>query len=169
VHHGQRGQKRRHVNEESESSDDEEDLWLHFKGLGFSQIEKNIELVKSINKKDELLENQEDLLVKEHEKYFKLEKALAYETEKCIILTDDLKVCNDSISYFKFENVDLNAKIKEINIAHASTSFVEHVVICTRCKDVDIDALIENFALIQIQNEHIAKLDAKFAEHELEK
>jgi hypothetical protein len=34
--------------------------------------------------------------------------------------------------------------------------------------DVDIDALIENVALIKSQNEHIAKLDAKVAEHELE-
>jgi hypothetical protein len=75
-------------------------------------------------------------------------------------LTDELKVCNDSISYLKIENVDLNAKIKELNIAHVSTSFIEHVVLCTRCKDVDVDTSIENVVFIKNQYEHIDKLDA---------
>jgi hypothetical protein len=55
-----------------------------------------------------------------------------------------------------------------MDVAHASTSTLEHVSICTRCKDVDVDALIENVALIKRQNEHIAKLDAKIVEQELE-
>jgi hypothetical protein len=61
----------------------------------------------------------------------------------------------------KTKNVDLRNKIEKLNIAHASTSLLDHVSICTRCKYVDVDALIENVALINSQNEHIAKLDAE--------
>jgi hypothetical protein len=81
-------------------------------------------------------------------------------------LSIELKVCNDSISCLKIENVDLNAKVKELNDVHASTFTLERVSICTRCKYVD--ALVENLAIIKSQNEHIAKLDTKIAEHELE-
>jgi hypothetical protein len=49
-----------------------------------------------------------------------------------------------------------------------STSTVEHVSIYTRCRDVDIDAIHDHMALIKQQNDHIAKLDAKIAEHDLE-
>jgi hypothetical protein len=55
-----------------------------------------------------------------------------------------------------------------LNVAHASTSTVEHVSIFTRYKNVDVDALIDNFVLIKSINEHIATLDAKIVEHELE-
>jgi hypothetical protein len=36
------------------------------------------------------------------------------------------------------------------------------------CRDVDIDAIHDHMALIKQQNDHIAKLDAKIAEHELD-
>jgi hypothetical protein len=62
-----------------------------FKGLSVSQIEKINDLIKSINEKDELWESQEDLLVSEHEKYVKLEKTLAHETETNKVLTNKLK------------------------------------------------------------------------------
>jgi hypothetical protein len=58
--------------DEGDSIDNEEDLSLLFKSLSFKEIEKINELVKSINEKDEVLECQEDLLVKENEKYLKL-------------------------------------------------------------------------------------------------
>jgi chromosome segregation ATPase len=135
---------------------------LLFKGLSFSKIEKINELVKSINEKDELLESHEDLLVRKHDNFVKLEKALSHEVEKNKILTSELKVCNDSISLLKTDNVDLNNKIEKLNVAHASTSSLEHVSIYTRCKDVDVNVLIKS------QNEHIAKLYAKIVEHELE-
>jgi hypothetical protein len=125
---------------------------LLFKGFSFKQIEKNNELVKFINEKDEFLERQEVLLVRENEKFVKLKEALVHETEKYKNLTNELKLCNDSISCLKIEDIDLNAKIKELNASHASTSSVEHVSICTRCKDVDVDALLENVDLIKSQN-----------------
>jgi hypothetical protein len=50
----------------------------------------------------------------------------------------------------------------------SSTSTVENVTICTRCKDVNIEAMDDHLAMIKQQNDHITKLTAKFAEHELE-
>jgi hypothetical protein len=40
-------------------------------------------LIKTINEKDEILECQEDLLVKENKKFVKLKDAFALEVEKC--------------------------------------------------------------------------------------
>jgi hypothetical protein len=81
-------------------------------------------------------------------------------------LTHELNTCNDSISCLKIKNVDLCVKIKKLN-CHGSTSSLGHVPICTRCQDVDSDAFVENVAVIKCQNEHIAKLEAKLADHEL--
>jgi hypothetical protein len=153
--------------DEGDSSDDEEKLTLLFQGLSKKQIDKINELVTSINEKNDVLECQEELLTKEHDKYVKLEKALAHK-EKYKNLTNELKTCNDSISCLKSENINLIAKIEELNACPASTSTVEHVTICTRCRDVDIDAISDHLALIKNRNDHIAKLDAKIAEHELE-
>jgi hypothetical protein len=49
-----------------------------------------------------------------------------------------------------------------------STSTFEHVTICTRCRDVNIDAMNDHLAMIKKQNDDIVKLNAKLAEHELE-
>jgi hypothetical protein len=55
-----------------------------------------------------------------------------------------------------------------LNACNISTSTVEHVTICTRCRDVNIDAMDDHLAMIKEQNDHVAKLNAKIAEHELE-
>jgi hypothetical protein len=55
-----------------------------------------------------------------------------------------------------------------LNASNISTSTIEHVTICTRCRDVNIDAMNDHLAMIKEQNDHIAKLNAKIAEHELE-
>jgi hypothetical protein len=57
---------------------------------------------------------------------------------------------------------------EELNACKPSTSTVEHVTICTRCRDVNIDAMNDHLAIIKEQNNRIAKLNAKIAEHELE-
>jgi hypothetical protein len=77
-------------------------------------------------------------------------------------------MCNDSISCLRIENDNLTAKIEELNIYKPSTSTVEHVTICTRCKDINIEAIDDHLTMIKEQNDHIAKLNAKIAEHELE-
>jgi serine phosphatase RsbU (regulator of sigma subunit) len=125
-------------------------------------------LIETINEKDDLLECQEDLLVKENKKFVKLKNAYALEVEKCENLSKELDICNDSISCLRTKNASLNAKIEELNACNISTSIVEHVIICTRCRDVNIDAMNDHIAMIKEQNDHIAKLNAKIAEHDLE-
>jgi chromosome segregation ATPase len=94
--------------------------------------------------------------------------SLRIENEKLIAKAKDLDVCNSSISDLRSENDILHAKIVELKTCKPSTSTVEHVSICTRCRDVNIDAIHDHMALIKQQNDHIAKLDAKIAEHELD-
>jgi hypothetical protein len=60
-----------------------------------------------------------------------------------------LNVCNNSISCLRDENVRLNAKIEELNTCKLSTSTVEHISICTRCKDVNIEAIDDELAMIK--------------------
>jgi hypothetical protein len=62
----------------------------------------------------------------------------------------------------------LHAKIDELNVYKPSTSSINHVSICTRYRDINVDAIHDHIAMIKQQNDHIAKLDAKIAEHELE-
>jgi hypothetical protein len=97
-----------------------------------------------------------------------LKNACALEVEKCENLSKEVNICNDSISCLRTENASLIAKIKELNVCNVSTSTVEHVNICTRCRYVNIDAMNDHIAMIKKQNDHIAKLNAKIAEHELE-
>jgi hypothetical protein len=125
-------------------------------------------LIESINEKDDLLECQEDLLVKKNKKFVKLKNAYALEVEKCENLSKELNMCNDSISCLRIENENLNAKIEELNACNIFTSIVDHVTICTRCRDVNVDAMNDQITMIKEQNDHIAKLNAKIAEHELE-
>jgi hypothetical protein len=80
----------------------------------------------------------------------------------------DLNVCNDSISCLRNENAILHVKIDELSVCKPSTSTVDHVTICTRCRDVNIDAITDHLALIKQQNDHIAQLIAKINEHEIE-
>jgi chromosome segregation ATPase len=167
------------------------------------QKEKLNELIGAIHEKDELLDNQEEFLIKENKRHVKVKNAYAQEVEKCENLTKelsichdsitnlrnenaslnakidklnesifslrtenasliskvkDLNVCNDSISCLRNENVILHAKIDELKLCKPSTSTVDHVTICTRCRNVNVDAIIDHLALIKQQNDHIAQL-----------
>jgi hypothetical protein len=108
-----------------------------------------------------ILECQEYLLVKENKKIVKLKNAFALEVEKCKVVTEELKTSNDLISCLKTEKASLIAKIEELNACHVLTSTIEHVTICTRCRDVDVNAMNDHLAMIKEQNDHIAKLNAK--------
>jgi hypothetical protein len=72
-----------------------------------------------------------------------------------------LNICNDSISSLRIENDNLNAKIEELSTYKASTSIVENVTICTRCKDINVEAIDDHLAMIKQKNDHIATLNAK--------
>jgi hypothetical protein len=94
--------------------------------------------------------------------------SLKIENEKLIAKAKDLNVCNTSISNLRDENAILQAKIVELNTCKPSTSTIEHVTICTRCRDINVDAIHDHLALIKQQNDHIAQLSAKINEHDLE-
>jgi hypothetical protein len=94
--------------------------------------------------------------------------SLRNENEKLIAKAKDVDVCNVTISNLRSENDILHAKVVELKSCKPSTSTVEHTTICTRCRDINIDAIHDHMALIKQQNDHIAKLDAKIAEHDLE-
>jgi hypothetical protein len=218
------------------SSDEEDNLRILFANLNMQQKEKLNELISAIHEKDDLLDSQEDFLIKENKKHAKVKNAYALEVEKCEKLSNELSTCHDVVTNLRNENanliakvdsnvcdvsipnlrnnnVNLLAKIEELNISLASlrienekllakakeldvcnasisdlrdnndilrakivelnsckpsTSAIEHVTICTRCRDINIDAIHDHMALIKQQNDHIAKLDAKIAEHDLE-
>jgi DNA repair exonuclease SbcCD ATPase subunit len=194
-------------------------------------------LIGAIHEKDELLDSQEEFLIKENKKHVKVKNAYAQEIEKNEILTKELSICHDTISNLRTENASLIAKVKKSNVCHdsivnlrnenasqiakidklnesiaslktendkliskakdlnvcnvsisnlrnenailhakidelnackPSTSTVGHVSICTRCRDVNVDAIHDHLALIKEQNDHIAQLTAKINEHEIE-
>jgi hypothetical protein len=154
--------------DEGSSSDSEDDLTSLFANLTKNQKQKINELIESISEKDDLLECQEDLLVKENKIFVKLKNAYALEVEKCETLSRELSICKYSISCLRDENASLKAKIDELNVCKPSTSTVKHVSICTRCRDINVEAIDDHIAMIREQNDHIAKLNAKIAEHELE-
>jgi hypothetical protein len=87
--------------------------------------------------------------------------SLRNENEKLIAKAKDLDVCNGSISNLRDENAILHAKIVELNTCKPSTSTVEHVTICSRCRDINIGAIHDHLALIKQQNEHDLE-DEKF-------
>jgi hypothetical protein len=94
--------------------------------------------------------------------------SLKIENDKLISKAKDLNVCNVSISNLRNENAILHAKIDELNACKPSTCTVDHVSICTRCRDINVDAIHDHLALIKQQNDHIAQLSAKINEHEIE-
>jgi hypothetical protein len=223
--------------DEYSSSDNEDDLLSLFANLNMQQKEKLNELIGAIHEKDELLDSQEEFLIKENKKHVKVKNVYAQEIEKCEKLTSELSICHDTISNLRTENAsfiakvdklnvcdnsiinlknenasliakidklnesisslkiendklickakDLNvcnisisnlrnenailhAKIDELNACKPSTSTVDHVSICTRCRDVNVDAIHDHLALIKQQNDHIATLTTKINEHEAE-
>jgi chromosome segregation ATPase len=182
------------------------------------QKEKLNELICAIHEKDELLDSQEEFLIKENEKHVKVKNAYAQEVEKNKNLTKELSichdtisklrtenvsliskveksnichdsivslrnenasliakidklnesisslrtendnltskaknlnVCNESISYFRDENAMLKSKLDESNVCKPSTSTVDHVTICTRCRDVNVDDIHDHLVLIK--------------------
>jgi hypothetical protein len=97
--------------DEANSSDDEDDLLTLFSNLNMQQKEKLNELINAIHEKDELLDSQEDFLIKENKKHVKTKNAYALEVEKCEKLTSELSTCHDTISNLRNEHTRLIAKV----------------------------------------------------------
>jgi hypothetical protein len=143
---------------DEESSDDEVDYSSLFKGLDRAKVEKNNELIDALNEKDRLLEKQEDILYEEHDKFVSVEKSLALEIKRNEVLSSELSTCHESVSSLRNLNDELNAKLEEVS---KSSSCVEHVVICNRCKDFDVDACDEHLISITKLNDEVASLNAQ--------
>jgi hypothetical protein len=94
--------------------------------------------------------------------------SLKIENDKLITKAKDLNVCNISISNLRNENAMLHAKIDELNACKPSTSSIDHVTICTRCRDINVDVIHDHLALSNKQNDHIAQLSAKINQRDLE-
>jgi hypothetical protein len=84
--------------DEDNSSDNEDNLLALFANLNMQQKEKLNELIGAIHENDELLDSQEDFLIKENKKHVKVKNAFAQEVEKCEKLTCELSTCHDTIS-----------------------------------------------------------------------
>jgi hypothetical protein len=154
--------------DEGSSSEDEDNLLTLFANLSMQQKEKLNELRGAFHEKDELLDSQEEFLIKENKKHVKVKNAYAQEVEKYEKLISELSICHDTISNLRIENAKLIAKIDELNVCKPSTSTVDHVSICMRCRDINVDAIHDHLALIKQQNDHIAQLTSKINEHEIE-
>src|SRR5699024_6104766 len=142
---------------EDESSDEDEiDYSSLFKGLDRNKIDKINELIDALNEKDRLLEKQEDLLYEEHDKFVEAQKSCALEVKRNEVLSSELSSCHETIATLKSVNDDLKAKV-----ASKSNSCVEHVEICTRCKDFDVDTCSDHLVSISKLTEELASLNAQ--------
>jgi hypothetical protein len=143
---------------DEESSGDEVDYSGLFKGLDRAKVEKINELIDALNEKYRLLEKQEDILYEEHDKFVSVQKSLALETKRNELLSSELSTCHESISSLKNLNDELNAKLEEVS---KTSSCVEHVSICNRCKDFDVDACNEHIISITKLHDEVASLNAQ--------
>jgi hypothetical protein len=74
------------------------------------------------------------------------------------MLSSELCACHESVSSLKNLNDELNAKLEEAN---ATRSCVDHVVICNRCKDFDVNSCDEHLISIAKLNDEVASLNAQ--------
>jgi hypothetical protein len=140
---------------DEESSDDEVDYTDLFKGLDRNKVDKINELIDALNEKDRLLEKQKYILYEEHDKFISVQKSLALEIKRNEVLSSELSACYESVSSLRSLNDELNAKLEEVSKIN---SCVEHVSICNRCKDFDVDACNEHLISITKLNEEVASL-----------
>jgi hypothetical protein len=143
---------------DEESSDDEIDYTSLFKGLDRAKVEKINELIDALNEKDRLLEKQEDILYEEHDKFVNVQKSLALEVKRNKMLSCEISACHETISSLKSINDDLNTKLE---VANKSSSCIEHVVNCNRCKDFNVDACNEHLISISKLNDEVASLNTQ--------
>jgi hypothetical protein len=90
--------------DEGSSSDSEDNLMSLFANLSMDQKKKLNELIEAINEKDELLDSQEDFLIKENKKIVKLKNAYAQEME-------NVKTYVRSLSFAMIQFLVLEMKI----------------------------------------------------------
>jgi BMFP domain-containing protein YqiC len=138
--------------DEASSSDYEDDLFTLFANLNMQQNEKLNELISVIHDKDELLDSQEDFLIKENKKHVKVKNAYALEVEKCEKLTSELSTCRDVISNLRDENAKLIAKVENLNVCDDSLISLrkDNASLITK-----IDKLNASLSSLKIENEKL--------------
>jgi hypothetical protein len=94
--------------------------------------------------------------------------SLGLDVKKNEKLSSELSSCHESISSLNRLNADLNASIEKLNVASPSA---EHVSICNRCKDFDINVWDDHASIISMLYAEVANLNAqlKFAKNDCEK
>jgi hypothetical protein len=106
--------------DEGNSSDDEDNLLALFANLNMQQKEKLNELIGAIHEKDELLDSQEEFLIKENKNHVKVKIAYSQEVEKNKNLSKEVSICHDTISNLRTENAKLLAKVEKRNVCDDS-------------------------------------------------
>jgi chromosome segregation ATPase len=116
------------------------------------QKEKLNELISAIHDKDELLDSQEDFLIKENKRHVKVKNAYALELEKCEKLTSELSTCHDVISNLRDENAKLIAKVENLNVCDDSLASLrnDNASLITK-----IDKLNASLSSLKIENEKL--------------
>jgi hypothetical protein len=123
--------------DEGSSSEDEDDLLSLFANLNMQQKEKVNELIGVIHEKDELLDSQEEFLIKENKKHVKVKNAYAQEVEKNENLTKELIICHDSIVNLRNDNASLITKIDKLNESISSLRTKNDSLI-SKAKDLNV-------------------------------
>jgi acetolactate synthase small subunit len=133
-----------------------------------ASLNAKVEKLNACNDSIANLRNENASLITKIDKLNESISILKNENGSLISKAKDLNVCNDAISCLRDENAMLKYKIDELIVCKPSTSTVAHVTICTRCRDVNVDAIHDQLALIKQQNDHVAQLTTKINEHEIE-
>jgi hypothetical protein len=74
--------------------------------------------------------------------------ALEMKMKNCLLRLKILMFAMLLFPILEIKSDILRSKIVELNSCKPSTSIVEHVTICTRCRDVSIDAIHDHMALL---------------------
>jgi predicted RNase H-like nuclease (RuvC/YqgF family) len=107
------------------------------------------EFIGAIHENDELLDSQEEFLIKENKKHIKIKNAYAQEVEKNENLNKELSICHDTISNLRNENANLLAKVEKSNVCHDSIVNLKNDNASLIAK---IDKLNESISSLKIEN-----------------
>jgi hypothetical protein len=98
---------------------------------------------------NELLDSQEEFLIKENKKHVRVKNAYAQEIEKNKNLTRELSICHDTITNLRNENGNLLAKVEKSNVCHDSIVNLKNDNASLIAK---IDKLKESISSLKIEN-----------------
>jgi hypothetical protein len=133
------------------ASGEEDNLRILFANLNMEQKEKLNELISAIHEKDDLLDSQEDFLIKENKKHVKVKNAYALEVEKCNKLSSELSTCHDTIANLRNENANLIAKVdSHVCINSIPNLRNDNDNLLTKIKELN-----ESLASLKIENEKL--------------